>query len=602
MHSRFTSTLAALAICLPFVALAGGGPENLFLVVNPDSPDSVAVANEYIALRQIAPINVLRLSGVPTTPTISVADFKTKILRPILDAIHQRGLELQIDYIVYSAGFPFAVDISADMAGKQFPRYVTQPASLTGMTYFRDLCLAGNTDYLADDANYYGRGYKPKEGASFPSGGPAVQATLRTLLEQLQQMPRGGLAADKVAALDNAIAIVDQQSRRRRADANALYDLAGVLALQSWPDQAMGSLTAAYEAGWLIGYVTSVDPDLASLHDRADFKDLVARMKSSIVIPDPPQPFHSSTAWDRSGNVTTAADGRHYVLSAMLAYTGGPANTLDEALACLKSAASADGLGAHGTIYFMASTDWARSGTREWLFQSAIEALQKLGVHGAVLSAGLPDDRSDVAGCVVGLAAFNWKDCHSTLLPGAFCDHLTSFAGVMTGGTGQTMLSEWIRYGAAASSGTVTEPYAIPVKFPSPFLHVYYAAGCSLAEAFYQSLKSPYQQLLVGDPLCRPWARIPAVRVDGLKEDQVVAKAVKLTPTSQRVGKPVRYELFVDGVRRESCGEGQSFPLDLSSHGELQGLAEGDHEARIVAIAGPLETTSRLILRFRVRS
>jgi hypothetical protein len=164
----------------------------------------------------------------------------------------------------------------------------------------------------------------------------------------------------------------------------------------------------------------------------------------------------------------------------------------------------------------------------------------------------------------------------------------------MTGGTGQTMLSEWLRYGAAGSSGTVTEPYAIPVKFPSPFVQVYYAAGCSLAEAFYLSIPSPYQQLLVGDPLCRPWAKIPQVRVEGLKDGQVVAKAVKLTPTSSHVGTPVRYELFVDGVLRESCGEGQSLLL------EPKGLAAGDHEARIVAIAGPLETTGRLILRFRV--
>ena len=40
-------------------------------------------------------------------------------------------------------------------------------------------------------------------------------------------------------------------------------------------------------------------------------------------------------------------------------------------------------------------------------------------------------------------------------------------------------------------------------------IQVHYARGCSLAEAFYQSVYAPYQLMIVGDPLCRPWANIP---------------------------------------------------------------------------------------------
>ena len=77
--------------------------------------------------------------------------------------------------------------------------------------------------------------------------------------------------------------------------------------------------------------------------------------------------------------------------------------------------------------------------------------------------------------------------------------------------SGQTPLSEFLRYGAAGASGTVIEPYAIPEKFPSPQIHVHYARGCTLAEAYYQSVHGPAQFLIVGDPLCRPWATIPVV-------------------------------------------------------------------------------------------
>ena len=41
------------------VAWAGGGPENVLLLVNPNSLNSKTVANHYIALRQIPASNVV---------------------------------------------------------------------------------------------------------------------------------------------------------------------------------------------------------------------------------------------------------------------------------------------------------------------------------------------------------------------------------------------------------------------------------------------------------------------------------------------------------------------------------------------------------------
>ena len=48
-------------------------------------------------------------------------------------------------------------------------------------------------------------------------------------------------------------------------------------------------------------------------------------------------------------------------------------------------------------------------------------------------------------------------------------------------------------------------------KFPLPFIHDHYAQGCSLAEAFYQSVWGPYQLLILGDPLTRPFAHFSTV-------------------------------------------------------------------------------------------
>ncbi|GAG85993.1 unnamed protein product, partial [marine sediment metagenome] len=44
---------------------AGGGPENLFLLVNQSSQDSLTVANHYIDLRQLPAANVHYLKWDP---------------------------------------------------------------------------------------------------------------------------------------------------------------------------------------------------------------------------------------------------------------------------------------------------------------------------------------------------------------------------------------------------------------------------------------------------------------------------------------------------------------------------------------------------------
>jgi hypothetical protein len=91
--------VAALACHAP--ARAGVGPENLFLVVNASSPDSVAVANAFATIRDVPPINVLMLPWQGGTESMSIAAFRSDLLLPVLRAIDARRLGPQIDCIVY---------------------------------------------------------------------------------------------------------------------------------------------------------------------------------------------------------------------------------------------------------------------------------------------------------------------------------------------------------------------------------------------------------------------------------------------------------------------------------------------------------------------
>ena len=84
--------LAAVA-CLaglagaPGAARAGGGPENVVLVVNARSWASLTVANHYAAARRIPPGNVVYLDWNGDLEDIDVATFRRELLGPVMQAV-----------------------------------------------------------------------------------------------------------------------------------------------------------------------------------------------------------------------------------------------------------------------------------------------------------------------------------------------------------------------------------------------------------------------------------------------------------------------------------------------------------------------------------
>ena len=163
---------------------------------------------------------------------------------------------------------------------------------------------------------------------------------------------------------------------------------------------------------------------------------------------------------------------------------------------------------------------------------------------------------------------------------------------------GQTKLSEFLRYGAAGSSGTVIEPLATPQKFPHPFVHVHYARGCSLAESFYQSIYGPFQTLIVGDALCQPFATPPLATVTGITPGGTVAGKKKLSFDTSRSPVRVKFmELFIDGRRDKIDRSLDAIDVPTSV------LSDGYHEIRVVFVAANrAETTSRTVIPFFVNN
>ena len=151
------ASAAALGTLLQTPAFGGLGPENVFVVVNRASWASMAVANHYVALRQISPSNICYLDWRGGTDAIDVETFRQQILGPVLLQVERRSLADQIDAIVYSSDFPFQVNVAGDLRGQQPPKQLSPVASLTGATYLWQFVMNKDPNVIGMRNNQYTR-------------------------------------------------------------------------------------------------------------------------------------------------------------------------------------------------------------------------------------------------------------------------------------------------------------------------------------------------------------------------------------------------------------------------------------------------------------
>ncbi len=469
-----------IAMAMAPWSFAGGGPENVFLLVNSTSQDSKTLANHYLALRKIPASNVHYLEWDKEKPSIYGRAFRDEVLLPVLQEIKKRGLLSQIDYLVYSCDFPWKVNFASEFPGVKYTPGYQPHGSITGSTYLLAYVVDKRKEMFGLRTNYYYSA--PKNGVTISRG------------------------------------------------------------------------------------------------------------------------FHSQYRW-LPGGQRTDVRGLPYMLSAMLGVTQSHGNTVDEIIRYLQVASKADATHPKGTVYFLKHKG-PRSTPRHGLFPEAVRELELAGVKAEIIEGRFPKGKQDIMGVTTGAIQFDLAKSGCRMLPGSFGDNLTSAGAQFAPRNSQTTLTEFLRHGAAGACGTVHEPLNYPQKFPTPFLHVHYAHGSSLAEAFYQSVQGPFQQLLVGDPLCQPWAHQPEVTVSLTSEADstkrtFVSGTVTLTPLSvSKESRPIRfYELFVDGVRRKRSRPDGFFRLDTTQ------LADGYHELRVVAIDNtPLETQGRWIGNVNVKN
>ena len=591
--SIFWLALSLWWIGMGSTALAGG-PEHALLVVNADSASSKMIANHYISLRKIPSSNVVYLNGIPSTEVISLDKFKKLILKPVFEAVDERQLRSHIDYIIYSSDFPTAVRIdehvkkysdTVEKAGIGFNRKLYLPtASINSLTYYAAAVLADNTSYLHLDSNLYYR--RPATRLLHPFVGHPKNLYDRAVKEiesdDEELYPK---AEEKLLALAKA-------NPRQVAVA---YRLVQCYARMGDKRKSINWLGIAVRIGWQYRQYTKDDPLLVDVQSDPLFKGVLN------IVPDEPfefaptMAFRSRYQYGPNGMLNNyKGQGNRFFLSTVLAVTRNYGNTEQEALDQLQRTVRADGTNPTGSFYFTTTSN-VRTRTRRHNFDFAISRLKKMGYGAEVVSGKLPGNKPRVLGATIGAPTFNWKKSGSRFVPGAIGDNLTSYGGRMLKQS-QTKLTEFLANGAAGGSGTVVEPFAVQVKFPHPMIHVHYARGCTLAEAFYQSVAGPWQLLIVGDALCRPFGQVPEFGVTGVSLDQKVSGIIKLKPTPDlSTVRIAGYQLFVDGKLVHTQNNSAEMKIDTTD------MSDGYHEFRIVAIASTLlESSAGVVIPLQV--
>ena len=213
---------------------------------------------------------------------------------------------------------------------------------------------------------------------------------------------------------------------------------------------------------------------------------------------------------------------------------------------------AADAAFPDGAFFLHGSADPARN-IRHLTYPVVARLFDLFGLSDrlAVNAGDSPLPTRPVLGYLTGMAVLPTNLAEAVFAPGAIADHLTSCAGVIPDPCfGQSSVWDWMRLGATASYGTVTEPCAYREKFPDPMVHFWYARGFTAGEALAMSVRNPYQGIWVGDPLAAPFAAPPSVRIASPAPNAELDGEVKLqiaAAAHARGAPPVFLDLYIDG-------------------------------------------------------
>ena len=289
--------------------------------------------------------------------------------------------------------------------------------------------------------------------------------------------------------------------------------------------------------------------------------------------------YTSSAGWNRTNEPIA------FVLTA---------DSLETAKKIVDRSVASDSTFPDGVFCLHGSPDAARN-VRHPAFPAAVRLFALHGRPSQVDAnpSASPNPGRPVVGYMTGLAYLPESFAALDLVPGAIADHLTSCAGMLPDPClGQSTVWDWMRLGAVASYGTVSEPCAFREKFPDPLLFFWYSRGFTAGEALAMSVRNPYQGIWVGDPLAAPFAAPPSVRLLSPEPDAELEETANLKIAAmahQRGAPPVFLDLYLDGIHhapiaRPFAPVGNQLVAEIGTNRFAYSIAPG--EDLFAAVAG----------------
>jgi uncharacterized protein (TIGR03790 family) len=276
------------------------------------------------------------------------------------------------------------------------------------------------------------------------------------------------------------------------------------------------------------------------------------------------------------GVLSSGLRGNMPLPSMMLGYIGEGGNDMETVIRCIQSGAQARKRNSGPRVLLVTTDDDNRSLPREWQFAEVKKEMATRG-GAVVITDNQAPNQKDLMGVMTGAETVTPSD-FGQFAPGAMAEHLTSWSAEFQ--KGQSKCTEWLAAGATVTAGMVTEPYNGWVKFPHARFYDHYARGCSAIESFYQSIFSPVQVLLLGDPLSQIISLPVQIEVSGLSKEITsdLDSAFFVEATFPIETKPV-YSALLNGKPIK--------PVDHDTMVELpfDEMGAGYHEVRLIAQA-----------------
>jgi uncharacterized protein (TIGR03790 family) len=301
---------------------------------------------------------------------------------------------------------------------------------------------------------------------------------------------------------------------------------------------------------------------------------------------------------DRAFRRMDSPNGR-YLISALII-----AHSPDQTRAVLRRAAQSDYTAPSGRIDLVRTSDGLRS-VRWPMHEEADFRARLFGYRNqwALITSNTPPISTNRMGYQTGLAAVPDVFSHQ-YAKGAYADHLTSFGGILDIPTGQTIILDWLKAGAAGAYGTVAEPCAYIAKFPTPNIYHLYERGFTLGESLYMATAYPYQGLFVGDPLAAPYAVPSTVSFPHITSGAIVSgvATIDVSVVAADATRPVhRLDLFIDGrwsntILQMAPSAGNVLHLSLPDGPAFYTVGPGDDlYACAAGLAAAVNATSALV-------